>query len=131
MATYNKRNRRLYYDKAMSLYFEQEHSVSEISKLFSVAKSTIRYWISTFAKEKSNKGNTTMERDAQEKSLSSPDSQSTDIRDMDAEALRKELASMKKKLADAELKAELYNEIINVAEKKFNISIRKKAGTKQ
>ncbi len=130
MATYNKRNRRLYYDKAMSLYFEQEHSVSEISKLFSVAESTIRYWISTFAKEKTSKSNITMSKQVIETALSQ-DAQSIDLNDMDVAALRKELASMRKKLADAELKAELYNEIINVAESKFNISIRKKAGTKQ
>lgn len=31
----------------------------------------------------------------------------------------------------ANMRADAYNELINVAEKQFNISIRKKAGAKQ
>lgn len=41
------------------------------------------------------------------------------------------IARLEKELQDARLLADLYNEIINVAEKKFDIQIRKKAGTKQ
>jgi hypothetical protein len=47
------------------------------------------------------------------------------------ETAEEKIARLEKELEDANLRADLYNEIINVAEKKFNIQIRKKAGTKQ
>lgn len=47
------------------------------------------------------------------------------------ETLEKELKDKAKALRETEIKADLYNEIINVAEKKFNVPIRKKAGTKR
>jgi hypothetical protein len=43
----------------------------------------------------------------------------------------KQIARLQKTLAYESLKAAAYNEMRNVAEKQFNISIRKKAGTKQ
>lgn len=49
----------------------------------------------------------------------------------DVAALRKEIARLREELGDALLERDLYKEIINVAEKKFDISITKKAGTKQ
>ena len=45
--------------------------------------------------------------------------------------LKAEKARLESDLRMAEMKADLYNEMINVAEKQFNISIRKKAGVKQ
>lgn len=48
-----------------------------------------------------------------------------------AETSEEKIARLEKELDDARLRADLYEEIINVAEKKFDIQIRKKAGTKQ
>jgi len=45
--------------------------------------------------------------------------------------LQSEVARLRKALREASMRADLYDEMINVAEKQFNISIRKKAGTKQ
>ena len=45
--------------------------------------------------------------------------------------LQSELKKLRAQLNKAEIKAEAYNELINVAEAKFNIQIRKKAGAKQ
>ena len=47
------------------------------------------------------------------------------------ETAEEKIARLEKELEDARLLADLYDEIINVAEKKFDIQIRKKAGTKQ
>ena len=47
------------------------------------------------------------------------------------ETAEEKIARLEKELEDARLRADLYEEIINVAEKKFDIQIRKKAGTKQ
>ena len=49
----------------------------------------------------------------------------------DVKALQAEIARLKKELAHESLRADAFNELINVAEKQFNISIRKKAGAKQ
>ena len=42
----------------------------------------------------------------------------------------KEVKALKSKLFDAELKAEAYQRMISIAEKKYKIDIRKKSGTK-
>lgn len=41
------------------------------------------------------------------------------------------IARLERELQEARMLSDIYNEIINVAEEKFNIQIRKKAGTKQ
>lgn len=41
------------------------------------------------------------------------------------------IEELEKRLKQAEIKAEAYEEMINVAEAMFNIPIRKKAGAKQ
>ena len=47
------------------------------------------------------------------------------------QALQAELKKLRAELLNAEIKAEAYDELINVAEAKFGIQIRKKAGAKQ
>lgn len=49
----------------------------------------------------------------------------------DVLALQAELKKLRAELLNAEIKAEAYDELINVAESKFGIQIRKKAGAKQ
>lgn len=45
--------------------------------------------------------------------------------------LQERLMRLEKELKEVRMRADLYEEIINVAEKKFDIQIRKKAGTKR
>lgn len=47
------------------------------------------------------------------------------------ETAEETIARLEKELAQAKLERDLYDEIINVAEQKFDIQIRKKAGTKR
>ena len=47
------------------------------------------------------------------------------------EALLQKIAMLEKQLAHQELRAEVLDTLINVAEKQLNISIRKKPGTQQ
>ena len=49
----------------------------------------------------------------------------------DMESLKAEVARLRKALKEESMRADLYNEIINVAEEQFKIPIRKKAGTRQ
>ena len=59
------------------------------------------------------------------------DSPMTSVESTDVKVLQAEIARLKKELAHESLRADAFNELINVAEKQFNISIRKKAGAKQ
>lgn len=45
-------------------------------------------------------------------------------------ALKAQISRLEKELDNAQIKVELYNEMINVAERHFNIRIRKKSGAK-
>ena len=49
----------------------------------------------------------------------------------DVIALQKEIKDLRAQLTKAEIKAEAFDELINVAEAQFGIQIRKKAGAKQ
>lgn len=49
----------------------------------------------------------------------------------EVEELQKRVKELESRLLQAEIKAEFYNEMINVAESKFKIPIRKKVGAKQ
>ena len=51
--------------------------------------------------------------------------------DADIVELKKRVKELEKQLLEAEIKAEAYDELINVAEAKFRIPIRKKTGAKQ
>ncbi len=59
-------------------------------------------------------------------SVSEEQSQSAEVRE-----LQKKVRELEKQLLEAEIKAEAYDELINVAEAKFRNPIRKKAGAKQ
>lgn len=49
----------------------------------------------------------------------------------EVEELHKRVKELEAQLLQAEIKADFYDEMINVAEAKFNLPIRKKAGAKQ
>lgn len=49
----------------------------------------------------------------------------------EVQALQQRVKELEAQLLQAEIKAEFYDEMINVAEAKFRIPIRKKAGAKQ
>lgn len=63
-----------------------------------------------------------------EESQPSPSSPDTNV---DVASLQAEISRLKSQLAQASLRADAFDELINVAEKQFNISIRKKTGAKQ
>ena len=49
----------------------------------------------------------------------------------DVRSLKAEVSRLRKVLKEESMRADLYNEIINVAETLYKLPIRKKAGTKQ
>ena len=102
MKYYRTEKQRLYYEKVISLYRDQHMGKTRIAKIIPVSDWTISNWIRTFVAENPKYKNKRMKM-AEEK--------------------------RKQKAIEESLQSPL--PMINVAEKQFNISIRKKAGTKQ
>lgn len=118
-----KRNK--YYDEVIRLYTQEGLGSSKISRIIPVGRTTITSWIRNFADE--YEVQVVMKR----KSSINSDSPMTSVESTDLKVLQAEIARLKKELAHESLRADAFNELINVAEKQFNISIRKKASAKQ
>jgi hypothetical protein len=104
---------------------------TRIEKIIPVSSWTISEWIRNFVAEnpsyKSQRMKQAEERRKKKAVLESVDSPVPS----DMDSLKAEVARLRKALKDESIRADLYNEIINVAEEQFKIPILKKAGTKQ
>lgn len=109
------------------MYFEEGLGYRRISKLIPVAVTTLARWCDTFAKE----NGITMEKKVPGKK--SPAPLEPDIAGVadDVAFLKAEVSRLRKALKQEQLRADAFDAMIDVAEAKFNISIRKKAGAKQ
>lgn len=125
MWKYNCEKRNKYYDEVIRLYTQEGLGRTKISRIIPVGETTISRWIRNFASE--NQVKVIMKRRTFIHSGTPiADAENTEIKDLQAE-----IARLKKELTHESLRAAAFNELINVAEKQFNISIRKKAGAKQ
>ena len=131
MKYYRTEKQRLYYDKVIALYRDKHMGRKSIEKIIPVSSWTISEWIRNFVAEnpsyKSQRMKQAEERRKKKAVLESVDSPVPS----DMDSLKAEVARLRKALKDESIRADLYNEIINVAEEQFKIPIRKKAGTKQ
>lgn len=114
----------LYFDKAIALRDEEGLTFRDIEKIIPVSSATIYRWCTNFAREKS-----TRKPMSKKKRVASPAVKP--VKGKEAEALRAENERLSRELKYERLRADFYNEMINVAEKQFDISIRKKAGARQ
>ena len=122
----NKRKKRdLFYDRVIHLYYEEGLGNKKISQIIPINPSTVTTWIRNFANE--NPQIVKMRRKKQKLPSVSISSELPD----DVKALKAEISRLQKELAHESLRADAYNEMINIAEKRFNIPIRKKSGAKQ
>jgi transposase len=128
MSSY-KENREKYFDEVIRLWFEEGVSLNGISKIIPVSEATVDRWIAKFASENSisrshnalmGKVKTKTERAIAQLRL-----------EAEIKQLKAEKARLESDLRRAEIKADLYNEMIDVAEKMFDIPIRKKVGAKR
>ena len=99
--------------------------VSTIVKLIPVDRATIYRWIAKFAVDNPQEEPPVMARKSKKDAQTQPE-----VPD-DVIALQKEIKDLRAQLTKAEIKAEAFDELINVAEAQFGIQIRKKAGAKQ
>ena len=125
MWKYNSKKRSKYYDEVIRLYTQEGMGRCKISKIFPIGESTISRWIRNFADE--NPTLVVMRR----KKIVIPEPPVTSNECSNAEDPQAEITRLKKELANQMLYVDALNELINVAEKQFNISIRKKTGAKQ
>lgn len=146
MSEIKSSNAAKYYTRVIRLHLSGMGS-RRISKIIPVSQPTIDRWIRNFANE--HQCSVKMSRKLRLKSLpiegslqSENDRMPCDIEEsqpspfspeanVDVASLQAEISRLKSQLAQASLRADAFDELINVAEKQFNISIRKKAGAKQ
>ena len=122
--------RDLYYEKAMKLYFEEGMCGTHICKILPISRSILYRWIAIFAEKTPQVVPMKRVKEAKKSPKTSPEIQEEEFPKTVLE-LQGELKKLRAQLNEAEIKAEAYDELINVAEAKFNIQIRKKAGAKQ
>lgn len=113
-----------YFDEVIRLHYEEGYGEDRISQLLPIGHTTASRWIAIFAKEK-GKISGTDDMQKLQKTASSPSKNDEIAR------LQSRVKELEAQLLRAEIKAEAYDEMINVAEAKFRIPIRKKAGAKQ
>ena len=113
-----------YFDEVIRLHYEEGYGEDRISQLLPIGHTTASRWIAIFAKEKGKISGANDMRKPQETASSSQEKD-------EIAKLQARVKELEAQLLHAEIKAEAYDEMINVAEAKFRIPIRKKAGAKQ
>lgn len=116
-----------YYGKAPKLYFKDGLGYRRISKLIPVAATTVKRWCVTFAEENGIQ----MEKSVKKVQESTREIHNTTGIPDDLKALQAEVSKLQKELKEEKLRADAYDMMIDIAESKFNIAIRKKAGAKR
>lgn len=115
--------RERYLDEVLHLYLEEGLSCYRIAKIIPVSRWTLLAWIRNFADDKK------VNQSIRVKAMKKKEGSTLEL--LDTKQLQQEVMRLRDELLKSNLRAEAYNELINVAEKQFKISIRKKAGTKQ
>ena len=113
-----------YFREVIRLHYEEGYGEDKISQVLPIGHTTASRWISIFAKEKGKISGVDMKVEPQTKAA-------LDEQNQEVKRLQNRIKDLEAKLFQAEIKAEFYDEMINVAEAKFKIPIRKKAGAKQ
>ncbi|MCR5709667.1 MAG: transposase [Bacteroidales bacterium] len=119
VSPFREKRKAEYYDEVIRLHHEEHLRPCVIAERLSLKRSTVSFWIRTFAEQ------TAIESMKQDLQIAS-DSLPTEVQE-----LQKEVLELRKRLIQEKLRADAYDEMINVAEGKFKINIRKKAGAKQ
>jgi transposase len=116
-----------YFKEVIRLHYEKGYGEDRISRILPIGHSTVSRWIGIFAAE--NDTNTIPMPKRKPRLQTPPTSIASSINDV--KALQMEVVRLQSQLKHEQLRAEAYDEMINVAETRFNIAIRKKAGAKQ
>lgn len=113
-----------YFKEVIRLHYEEGYGEDMISKVLPIGHTTAARWIAIFAREK---GQIFFPSDMPMSQVNNPSTENIS----EVEALQRRVNELEMQLKEAEIKAEFYDKMIDVAEAKFKIPIRKKAGAKQ
>lgn len=120
-----------YLSKALDMYVNRGLPATHIAKIIPVHKATIYRWIANFAAVNPQEKPSVMAKKSKKEAPAQTEAPISMALPDDVIALQKEIKELRAQLTKAEIKAEAYDELINVAEAQFGIQIRKKAGAKQ
>lgn len=111
----------MYYDEVIRLYFEEGYGTDRIENILPIGPSTASRWINNFV-AKNGKKYSMKKRHASDKAIESTS---------EVERLKHEIAILQCQLKYQQMRTEAYDTMIDIAEKRFIIEIRKKSGAKQ
>jgi len=120
-----------YFDAVIRLHYEKGYGEDRISRILPIGHSTVSRWIAIFAAENDKKAVKMRKSKLERQSKSQSQSRPAVPRDKSIKTLEMEVTRLQSQLKHERLRADAYEEMIHVAESRFNISIRKKAGAKQ
>jgi len=123
--------RQKYYDTVMHLHFVEGYGEDRIAKILPIGHTTVNRWIANFVAENKNSDLIAMQRKKRNTKSQKQQTPVTTPAADEVEKLKAEIDNLRKALDYEKLRAEAYNTMIDIAEKKFSISIRKKRGAKQ
>ena len=118
--------------------FNEGWTYKELGKKFNRSSSNMWVWINKFAKDLNNpdmnkkiRKSKGAERARRLVGFAAPETTASALTESRTESPEEKIRRLERELAEARMARDFYNEMINVAEKQFNINIRKKAGTRQ
>lgn len=115
---------RKYFKEVIRLHYEEGYGENRIAEIIPIGHTTAARWIAIFAREKGKVMGEAEMTKTQETASVQADSK-------DVKELQKKVKELEAQLLAAEVKAEAYDRMIDIAEARFGIPIRKKPGAKQ
>ena len=115
-----------YFKEVIKLHYEKGYGEDRISRILPIGHATVSRWIAIFTAENNAKAVPMLKTKIKLKTQ--PTATCQEINDV--KVLQAEVARLQAELQHERFRADAYDEMINVAESKFNVSIRKKAGAK-
>ena len=119
------KKQKMYFDEVIRLHRDYGYGESRISRILPIGHATISRWIAIFVSENKE---ISVRMKKQKRPTVPPVVNSAD---KDMKGLHSEILRLQSELKRESLRADAYDEMIRVAESKFNISIRKKVGVKR
>ena len=116
-----------YFEEVIRLHDEKGYGEDRISRILPTGHSTVSGWTGIFAAENDKKSVQMPKSKLKSQTLSS----ATDTEIKDVKVLQAEVVRLQAQLKHKRLRADAYDEMINVAESRFKIAISKKVDAKR
>ena len=118
---YRSTKKESYYSAVIRMHYEEGQGYKTIARKIPVNLCTIKNWCATFEAERTQKELIMEEQRKPE----------VQVESMSELEMQEEISRLREALDLERLRSEAYDEMIKLAETRFNIPIRKKSGTKR